>query len=304
MKPEISIITPSYNQGRFIERTIQSVLSQRISHLEFVVFDGGSTDDTTDILRKYETEVRWVSEKDRGQTHAVNKGLQATSADIIGWLNSDDIYYPDSLRRVLSYFASHPEIDLVYGNAHHIDETDQIIDEYYTEAWNLERLKEICFLCQPAVFFRRRVVDRFGLLDEKLNYCMDYEYWLRLALAGARFSYLPLFLAGSRLYPDNKTLRDRIKVSEEINATVFNKLNYLPSQWIYNFAWVSVEAAGFHRNDPIRFTRALATMTLKTSLRWNHRISLPIAWRCARWFGGGYWRAIKEKLGWQTSAAT
>jgi glycosyltransferase involved in cell wall biosynthesis len=296
MKPEISVITPSYNQGRFIERTIQSVLSQGIARLEYVVFDGGSTDETVSILQKYESQLRWVSEKDRGQTHAVNKGLVATCSDIIGWLNSDDVYYQSTLRTVLDYFASHPETDVIYGKAHHISETDEIINEYYTEAWNVERLKEVCFLCQPSVFFRRRMVERFGLLDESLQLCMDYEYWLRLALGGATFAYIPQMLSGSRLYAENKTLRDRVRVSSEINDMVREKIGYVPAQWIYNFAWAKVESSGYHRSDPIGFARALAVEAIRTSLQWNRSISLPVMVRSARWFGGGYWRAIRTKL--------
>lgn len=296
MIPEISVITPSYNQGRFIERTIQSVLSQDINHLEYVIFDGGSTDETISILQKYEMQLRWVSEKDRGQTHAVNKGLEATSSEIIGWLNSDDVYYPGTLRTVLDYFAAHPETDVVYGNAHHIGEDDRIIDAYYTETWNAARLIEVCFLCQPAVFFRRRVVDRFGLLNENLQLCMDYEYWLRLALGGAQFAYIPQMLAGSRLYAENKTLRDRVKVSTEINDMVREKTGYLPAQWIYNFAWAKVESSGYHRSDPVGFARALAIETIRTSIKWNHSVSLPVLIRSARWFGGGYWRAVRRKM--------
>ncbi|MDP2979195.1 MAG: glycosyltransferase family 2 protein, partial [Thiobacillus sp.] len=184
---KVSIVTPSYNQGQFIERTLQSVASQAGAVIEHVVFDGDSADNTAEVLRNFSPPVRWVSKKDKGQTDAVNQGIRATDGEIIGWLNSDDIYYPGAVARVVEYFAQHPEIDVVYGMADHIDLDDKAFESYPTESWDFERLQETCFICQPALFFRRRVVEQHGLLDESLNYCMDYEYWLRLGKAGVRF---------------------------------------------------------------------------------------------------------------------
>ena len=131
-------MTPSYNQGRFIERTIRSVLDQNVPSLDYMVVDGASTDETVDVLKKYEARLHWVSEKDNGQTEAVNKGLKWAGGDIIGWLNSDDIYCPGALSAVINLFEKCPQIDVVYGEADHIDENDNIIENYYTEDWDYE----------------------------------------------------------------------------------------------------------------------------------------------------------------------
>ncbi len=236
----VSIVTPSLNQGQFIERTLMSVANQNWPGIEHVVFDGGSTDNTIDILQKFSLPIKWVSEKDKGQSDAINKGIRTTEGDIIGWLNSDDIYYPDTIARIVTFFTEHPEIDLVYGQADHIDVNDRPFESYPTEPWNSERFNEVCFICQPAVFFRRQVVEQHGLLDESLHYCMDYEYWHRLAGAGVRFAYLEEKLAGSRLYADNKTLGSKVKVHREINDMFQRRLGAVPKRWLQNYAHITM----------------------------------------------------------------
>jgi glycosyltransferase involved in cell wall biosynthesis len=270
---KISIVTPSYNQGQFIERTLQSVASQSGGEIEHVVFDGGSTDNTVDVLKAFQPPVRWVSKKDKGQTDAVNQGIRATDGEIIGWLNSDDIYYPGAIARVVQYFQDHPDVDVVYGMADHIDLVDHAFETYPSAPWNLEQLKETCFICQPALFFRRRVVKQYGLLDESLNYCMDYEYWLRLGKAGARFAYLEEKLAGSRLYADNKTLGARVKVHSEINDMFKKLFGKVPDRWLFNYAHVVVEQRVSRQEHPLLFVLQLATKSLGSALRWNSGIS-------------------------------
>lgn len=174
------------------------MLSQGIDGLAYLVFDGGSTDDTLEVLRPYADRVTVVSERDRGQADAVNKGLRAAHGDIIGWLNSDDVYYPHALATVLATFAAHPEVDVIYGEADHIDEGDAVLEPYPTEAFDYERLKDVCFLCQPAVFFRRSVVERDGPLNVDCRYSLDYEFWLRVLRTRTPMR-IAARLAGSRL---------------------------------------------------------------------------------------------------------
>lgn len=275
---EVTVITPSFNQGQFIERTLQSVASQACPGLKHVILDGGSSDETLEVLARFGGNIQWVSEPDRGQADAVNKGILATSSEVIGWLNSDDVYYPGALKRVIDFFERHPDIDVVYGMADHIDTADIPFEDYPTEPWNPERLWETCFICQPALFFRRRVVERYGVLDESLHFCMDYEYWLRLMRAGARFAYLPEKLAGSRLYPQTKTLGSTVAVHQEIND-MLKRFGPVPDSWLQNYAYVVTKSRLGTGAASWRFTRELQARAMLASVRWNRRITKSLLQR-------------------------
>lgn len=240
---KISVVTPSFNQGQFIERTVQSVLSQNCGphELEYVVMDGGSSDQTVSILASYATKLFFISEPDRGQTHAINKGINATSGEIIGWLNSDDIYYPDALKKVCDFFTAHPQVEMVYADAKLIDVNDNFLAHYPTEKWHVERLKSRCFISQPATFIRREAVLKYGHLNEQLHFCMDYEYWLRLGLNGARIVYLPESLAGARIYADTKSSRLAVEASLEAMSMLQEKLGDIPPEWTVNHSIANVK---------------------------------------------------------------
>ena len=294
MSLSVSIITPSYNQGPFIERTIQSVLNQNVPTLDYVVVDGASTDGTTEILKKYQERLRWVSETDKGQTEAVNKGIRLTDGSIIGWLNSDDIYYPGAISAVMRLFEEHPEVEVVFGEAVHIDENDRIIEPYYTEDWHYERLKEVCFLCQPAVFFRRRITERFGYLNENLQYCMDYEYWLRLG-AEIPFVRIKKKLAGSRMYYENKTLGQRIAVHREINNMLRSRLGTVPDKWIYNYAHALVDRKIPDRTKPLNdlvYVMMLIGISSAGFLYWRKNLPLHSARTMGRWAAAAFGKAF------------
>jgi len=220
--PLFSIVIPSFNQARFLEATLDSVLSQEGVDLEAIVFDAGSTDGSIDILRARESDPRlsWKCERDFGQAHAINKGLRAARGGILAYLNSDDVYFPGALATVAREFEAHPSTLFVYGRAHHLNEDGSYMEDYPSEPWDYDRLQWVCYLCQPAVFWRRGALDRFGFFDDSLHFAMDYEYWLR-AGAHTAFRYLESsVLAGSRLHGDTKTLSQRVRVHREILSVV------------------------------------------------------------------------------------
>ncbi|MBV9893490.1 MAG: glycosyltransferase [Chloroflexi bacterium] len=300
----VSILTPSLNQGRFIEASIQSVLTQQVDGraLEYLVLDGGSSDGTLDILRHYDGRLRWVSEPDRGQAHAVNKGIDLARGDVIGWLNSDDIYYADAIRAACEFLETHPSVDVVYGDAEYIDENGLSIGRYPTEPFSSERLEQICFLCQPAVFFRRDVADQFGQLDERLHVALDYEYWLRLSRRGASFAHLPRVLAGWRLHPEIKSRRQRMRLHVEVNNMMRERLGYVPDQWIYNYAHARLEATSVDSSKHLRFAVSLAMFAIWASVRWNHGISTTVKATVIIWLKDGvkllYWSMRAHARAW------
>jgi glycosyltransferase involved in cell wall biosynthesis len=230
--PLVSVITPSYNQGEFIEDTILSVLRQNYGNFEYIIMDGGSTDATREILEKYGKQLTWVSEKDNGQADAVNKGFRKAKGKILGWLNSDDTYLPGAIGKAVDYLTANPHMVMVYGNAFHTGKTGCVSDFYPTEAFNLKRLAESCFICQPTVFIRAAALKEIGELNVDLQTCMDFDLWIRLGKKfKGRIGYLPDFLATSRWYPENKSLSLRTKVYEEIFATVRKHFGYVSLSW-------------------------------------------------------------------------
>lgn len=214
--PLVSIVTPSYNQGRFLRRTIESVLNQTYPNLEYLVIDGGSGDESVDILHSYRNRFHWISERDQGQTDAINKGFALSHGDIRAYLNSDDVLSPDAVARIVAHFQRHPGCDLIYGRADYIDEQDHVIGRYATADYSFDRLMQDCCICQPAAFWRTRIAHRVGPFDARLHYAMDYDYWLRVDRAGGRIEHLPELLACSRLYPQTKTQTARREIYREI----------------------------------------------------------------------------------------
>lgn len=206
--PKISIITPSYNQAEFLERTILSVLNQDYQNIEYIIIDGGSTDGSLDIIQKYEDRLAyWVSESDRGQSHALNKGFLAATGEIFAWINSDDIYTEGAISNVIQFFIDHPEASVVYGDGDTIDRNDKFLYHHKSGDFDLNRLFKINFIFQPATFFKRQVIEEISPIEESLNYVMDYNLWLKAALA-SNVCYMPSTLAQFRYHSESKTISE------------------------------------------------------------------------------------------------
>lgn len=238
---KVSIVVPSFNHAHFIRETLDSILSQSHTDIEVLVFDGGSQDGTVEILNSYGDRIKFVSRRDHGQSDAINQGLRAATGEILAYLNSDDIYYPGAIARAVRHFTENPKSLCVYGQALHLHADGLPMERYCCEPWSYERLLDICFICQPATFWRREVVERFGVFDENLHWAMDYEYWLRVG-RHIPFDYIKdSYLAGSRLHQDTKTLSQRVKVHEEILQIVMRYSPRIPERWLIGVATIITE---------------------------------------------------------------
>ena len=206
-QPLVSIITPSYNQARFLEATIRSVLDQDYPNIEYLVVDGGSTDGSLEIIQRYASRLAWwVSEPDRGQTDAINKGFGRATGQILAWLNSDDIYQPGAIREAVNYLQANPDVGMVYGDTSFIDEHGSTIGMFPARQTDLRRLRQgYVHIPQQASFFRTSFWRQVGPLDPSFYFAMDYDLWVRLA-GVTRLVYYPRLWAGFRLHGDAKTI--------------------------------------------------------------------------------------------------
>lgn len=205
--PSIALVTPNYNCGQFIERTLQSVLEQNYPRLSYHIQDGGSTDDSLPIVQLYADRLSsWESVRDRGQSDAINRGFARVEGAVMGWLNSDDMLLPGALQRVGEFFARHPEVDVVYGHRLLIDAEDQVINRWILPRHDNELIRWADYIPQETMFWRRELWDRCGSrVDDEFQFAMDWELILRFRRAGARFHRLPHFLGAFRITDTQKT---------------------------------------------------------------------------------------------------
>jgi glycosyltransferase involved in cell wall biosynthesis len=206
-QPRVTIITPSFNQARFLEATIQSVLSQDYPLIEYRIVDGGSSDGSVDIIRKYENNLAWwMSEKDKGQTDAINKGFAHAKGEILAWINSDDTYEPGAVSAAVNYLQEHPEVGMVYGDCNFISEDGRVIGKFGSAQTNYRLLRQgYAHIPQQTMFFRANLWKQVGPLDPSFYFAMDYDLWTRIA-ARTEIKYVPQTWANFRLHTSGKTI--------------------------------------------------------------------------------------------------
>lgn len=228
--PTISIVTPSFNQARFFEATVRSVLLQGYPSLEYIIIDGGSRDDSVEIIKRYERWIfHWVSETDRGQSDAINKGLKVASGDWVAWQNSDDVYFKEVLKSFAEATSRHPRADLIIGNMMLIDESDRSIRELcYVKPTYRALLAEGMVLTNQAAFWRRSMHDRLGWLNADLDFSFDYEWFLRLT-RHVKTAHVNAIWGGLRIHGETKTNRDWEKSHQYHNAL---KQRYVLPRWL------------------------------------------------------------------------
>jgi glycosyltransferase involved in cell wall biosynthesis len=228
--PRVSIVTPSYNQAQYLEETIRSVLLQGYPNIEYIIIDGGSTDGSVEIIKRYEPWLTyWISEKDQGQSHAIQKGFEHASGEIFAWLNSDDTFAHDTIYQAALALQDNPETILVYGDCNLIDHAGQAISVWHTRpcSW-IDLVLESNLIPQQTAFFHAKSYRSVNGVNLSLNYIMDYELWLRLSHLGT-FLYSPKLIANFRCYPESKSLSNSVLFWEE-HLRILEQLNETEAQ--------------------------------------------------------------------------
>lgn len=234
-RPVVTIVTPTYNMAKYLEETIESVLSQDYPHIDYLVMDGASTDGTQEILRKYQDKLRFRSEPDGGQADAVNKGFLDSRGRVFAFLNADDTYLEGAVGKAVTHLVANPGAAAVYGEGLHVFENGEVMARYPTQSFSTSTLSRNCYICQPTTFLWADIFESAGMLDTSVI-AIDYDLWIRLAQKGYSFAKLDDDLATSRLYPDNKTLRDRGAVYRDIIGILKRHYGYVSYDWLFGYA--------------------------------------------------------------------
>ena len=287
----VSIVTPSFNSARYLEETIQSVLSQDYQPIEYWVIDGGSTDGTLDILNRYAGRLQFVSAPDNGQADAVNRGFARCSGAIFAFLNADDLYLPGAISAAVRAFTTNSDAAVVYGRACHIGAYGERLGRYPVEPFSQTALSRRCFICQPAAFIRSDAFRQAGMLNASMHYSLDYDLWVRLAQLHS-FAMVDRELACSRLHADAKTVSNTAQAMRETLNLLKRHYGYVPFNWLYGYChhrltgqaiaaeaprakWTSAfysaaVGARYNWRHPLRYLGDIAS-TAKEGLAWAHR---------------------------------
>jgi glycosyltransferase involved in cell wall biosynthesis len=213
--PSLSVITPSYNSSEFVEDAILSVARQQGVTAEHIVIDGASTDSTVAVLQRH-AEVQWISEPDKGQSEAINKGFPRARGELVGWLNADDYYLPGGLAAVARSAQEHPDSDVIYGDCVFVDRDGRIVRSKVEHDFDRSVLMYFgCYIPSTSTFFRRRIIDSGVLLNSDYRVCMDFEFFARLAHLGFRFQYVPRVIAAFRWHGSNVSIRNLTRRTAE-----------------------------------------------------------------------------------------
>lgn len=300
-RPPVSVVIPCLNRARFLGATIDSVLQQDYPDIECLVVDGGSTDETLQILKGYGDKITWISEPDNNHSDAVNKGWRRSRGAILGWLSADDCYaVPSAVSQAVAYLEREPDVDLVYGDCARINEAGHMIGKTYLHAWDLAYAIEHCDHCipGPAVFMRRSIMERVGWVDPHLLSKNDFDLWLRIGLVGT-IRYLPVVLAKERASPGH--LSQKGDVTAAACVTVVRKIfehpdfpRYLNVRQRVALANAYLRGARYAYRDGGHYGVALAYVARSIWLR-------PANVAAVAAYGG---RAVWERLGFAPREST
>lgn len=261
-RPVVSIVTPTFNMAKYLEETIESVLSQDYPHIDYIVMDGGSTDGTREILEKYAGRLRYWCEPDGGQGDAINKGFRESRGRVFSFLNADDTYLPGAVGVGVSALVADPAAAVVYGEGWHVFENGELMERYPTLPFSPDWLMRNCFICQPTTFMWADIFESAGMMRTDVI-ALDYDLWIRIAQQGHRFVKVDDDLATSRMYRDNKTLRQRGAVYRDIIGIVKRRYGYVSYDWLFGYACYLVDGKDqvFEPTSSSRF-KALVALAL------------------------------------------
>jgi glycosyltransferase involved in cell wall biosynthesis len=267
-QPRISIVTPNRGHGRYLRQCIDSVLAQGHPDVEHLVFDAGSQDGSVEVLRSYGDAISWVSAPDAGQAAAINEGFRKATGDVVAWLNSDDYYLPGAFDAALDTLARDPGAAAVHGNAWMVDEGGARVRRYPTFSLRRRDLAPKCYVCQPTVFLRRELLDEVGLLNDDLELCFDYEWWLRI-LRRHRMAFCERPLAATRQHARTKTRARRSRGL--IEAGWVTRHHFGQPHWRWAAKWAAHRWAV--RGDPRWPSPARVVAGLRSGAAYRRRFA-------------------------------